>query len=79
VATPAILESSEITVLDSSGIFPLVELKISSKSQMDKANMASALATIVQNDPTIFVNLDAESCEAMIGGASEMHLDDIVK
>ena len=57
---------------------PLLKLRIEARSSSDTPRLISALEAIAKNHPMIFINTGKENSETVIGGDSELHLDQVV-
>ena len=57
---------------------PVIELKISPKSQKDQDKLGDALSKLANEDPSFQVRFDPETEETIIAGMGELHLEIIV-
>jgi translation elongation factor EF-G len=57
---------------------PVVNIAIEPKTQADMEKMDSALAKLVEEDPTLFVHTDENSGQVILSGMGELHLDIIL-
>ena len=53
---------------------PMVGLAVSPKSRGDETKLSSALAKVVEEDPTFHLDRDAQTKEMVITGMSDLHL-----
>ena len=58
---------------------PVAFAAISPKTKVDLDKMGSALARLVEEDPTLVVNRDADTGETVISGMGDSHIDIAVK
>lgn len=57
---------------------PVIEMKISPKSQKDQKKLGMALSKLANEDPSFQVRYDEETEETIIAGMGELHLEIIV-
>jgi len=57
---------------------PVIAAAIEPKTQEDHDKLAQALATLVREDPTLRVHVDAESGQTILSGMGELHLEIVV-
>ncbi|MFH1233729.1 MAG: elongation factor G [Patescibacteria group bacterium] len=57
---------------------PVISVAIEPKTKADQEKMGIALAKLVEEDPTFRVRSDEETCQTIIAGMGELHLDIIV-
>jgi elongation factor G len=68
---PISLESIEFAA-------PVIQLAIEPKTKADQERLGMALGKLVQEDPTLKVNTDAETGQTILAGMGELHLEIIV-
>jgi elongation factor G len=57
---------------------PVIKMAIEPKTQDDVDKLISSLQKMAEEDPTFYVNLDAETGQTIISGMGELHLDVII-
>ena len=57
---------------------PVIQLAVEPKSKADQDKMALALQKLAEEDPTFKVHTDHETCQTVIAGMGELHLDVLV-
>ncbi|MBI4890837.1 MAG: elongation factor G [Acidobacteria bacterium] len=57
---------------------PVIQLAIEPKTKADQEKLGMAIAKLVQEDPTLKVNTDPETCQTILAGMGELHLEIIV-
>jgi elongation factor G len=57
---------------------PVISIAVEPRTVADQDKMAIALAKLAQEDPSFKVRTDEESCQTIISGMGELHLDIIV-
>jgi len=57
---------------------PVIDIAIEPKSKNDQDKMAIAIQKLVEEDPTLRVKTDTETCQTVLSGMGELHLDIIV-
>ena len=70
-AHPIVLES--MTFPDT-----VISIAVEPKSQADIAKLDNGLAKLAEEDPTFTVRTDEQSCQTIISGMGELHLDIII-
>ena len=68
---PVILEQMEFPE-------PVIELAVEPKSKADQEKMGIALQKLAEEDPTFKVHTNQETCQTVIAGMGELHLDVLV-
>ncbi len=68
---PVLLESMEFPE-------PVIRLAIEPRTKADQEKLATALAKLVQEDPTFRVHADPETGQTLISGMGELHLEILV-
>ena len=68
---PVILESMEFPE-------PVIELAIEPKTKAGQGKMGEALAKLAEEDPTFRAHTNQETCQTIIAGMGELHLEIIV-
>ena len=68
---PIILESMEFPD-------PVISIAIAPKKQSDQEKLAGILRKLTREDPTFRLHVDEESCQTIISGMGELHLEIIV-
>jgi len=68
---PVILEAMEFPE-------PVIRLAIEPKTKADQDKLSGALTKLVQEDPTLRVQLDPETAQTIIAGMGELHLEVLV-
>ena len=68
---PVILESIDFPA-------PVIQLAIEPKSKADQEKLGTAIAKLVNEDPTLRVNTDIETGQTILAGMGELHLEIIV-
>lgn len=69
---PVILEGIEFPV-------PTLSVAIEPKSKADEDKLSSAMAKLVEEDPTVKIEKNTETKQALFTGMGEMHLDILVE
>ena len=69
--SPVLLESIEFPE-------PVIQLAIEPKTKADQEKLGMAIAKLVQEDPTLRVNTDADTGQTIIAGMGELHLEIVV-
>ncbi|MDP8254491.1 MAG: elongation factor G [Candidatus Alcyoniella australis] len=57
---------------------PVISIAIEPKTQTDQERLSESLAKIAVEDPTFKVRVDEETCQTLISGMGELHLEIIV-
>ncbi|MCL4793029.1 MAG: elongation factor G [Bryobacteraceae bacterium] len=57
---------------------PVIQLAIEPKTKADQEKLGMAIAKLVQEDPTLRVNTDADTGQTIIAGMGELHLEIVV-
>ena len=57
---------------------PVMSVSIEPKTKNDYDKLANALAKIVDEDPTVIVNVDSETNQTILSGMGELHIDVII-
>ncbi|MFN0101868.1 MAG: elongation factor G [Bryobacteraceae bacterium] len=68
---PVILEAIDFPA-------PVIQLAIEPKSKADQEKLGTAIAKLVNEDPTLRVNTDQETGQTILAGMGELHLEIIV-
>jgi elongation factor G len=68
---PVLLESIEFPA-------PVIQLAIEPKTKADQEKLGMAIGKLMQEDPTLQVNTDAETGQTILAGMGELHLEIIV-
>jgi elongation factor G len=71
IDNPVLLESIEFPE-------PVIQLAIEPKTKADQEKLGLAIAKLVQEDPTLRVNTDADTGQTILAGMGELHLEIIV-
>jgi elongation factor G len=59
--------------------FPLIEIKLTTSSEVNRIKLEASLVGLARNDSQLVFTTESESDETLIGGKSEIHLDSIIK
>jgi len=79
VTGDTICDRKDIVVLESMKFpEPVITLSIEPKTKVDQEKMGTALAKLMQEDPTFRVSVDKETNQTIIAGMGELHLEIIV-
>ena len=54
---------------------PVIRVAIEPKTKADQDKLSEALAKLAEEDPTFRVNSDEETCQTLISGMGELHLE----
>ncbi len=65
---PVVLESIDFPE-------PVIRLAIEPKTKADQEKLGNAIAKLVQEDPTLKVNVDPETGQTILAGMGELHLE----
>ncbi len=57
---------------------PVISVAVEPRTQADQEKMSIALGKLAHEDPSFKVHIDEESCQTIISGMGELHLDIIV-
>ena len=57
---------------------PVIAVAVEPKTKVDQEKMGMALSKLAQEDPSFRVHTDEESCQTIISGMGELHLEIIV-
>jgi len=57
---------------------PVISVAVEPKSKQDQEKMSLALGKLAQEDPSFRVHSDEDSCQTIISGMGELHLDVLV-
>ena len=57
---------------------PVISVAIEPKSRADEEKLSEGLQKLAEEDPTFVVQSDEETCQTIISGMGQLHLDILV-